>query len=405
MEPSKRLGKQELKLAMSMVPNIVLPPDIEHLNDSIMPNRNDKTPSESRFLQNTDEDIARVKQTPIVVLAQHMTTLGDSGHGKTQLHHDNSCLTKTADHKLTRTIPLPKVILPQEIETLDNSPRVERKTSRDSCGLPKPDQDSPRILQIPDVVLLPDKELPRDPTSSGLNRNGKTHSSFRLPKQPAPKQTHLCRHHSDSEAKDRKVDILPKRRIRGKRVRRSVSAIETNKQSNYRPKVRRSFSDRSGLIMAGKHLAPPAPSSSRSSRLYDSSRCSSIKTMSSNVSLSEIVAVEMGLKDIPGLTIKEARRRRVVLTVMLVFSILLVLSVALVAVTLLLSPAVDELSLREERVEQSNRNKPPHFPGRMGRLPFRRSPMGFGSGPVTSHPCHFTQAQIDKNLPSARGST
>lgn len=205
-------------------------------------------------------------------------------------------------------------------------------------------QDLTRVLQIPNVILPSDTESLKDsalPSSTKITRGDKIHTSLRIPKAPPPKRSHLCRHHSDSETKDK--DDVPKRKIRPRRVRRSVSAIETNK-SNYRPRVRRSFSDRSGLIMAGKHLMPPARSS-RPHSICDthSSRCSSIRTMSSNLSLSEIVAVELGLKDIPGLTPKEARRRRVVLTVMLVFTILLVLSVVLVAVTLLLSPAVDEV--------------------------------------------------------------
>ncbi|KAF8776790.1 hypothetical protein HNY73_013736 [Argiope bruennichi] len=207
-------------------------------------------------------------------------------------------------------------------------------------------QELTRVLQVPNVVLPPDIECLDTsdlPGSFSGARGGKTHSSLKIPKR-SPSKRRLCRHHSDSETRKEqnsqpKVRSVPKRSSR--KVRRSVSAIETNK-TQYKPRVRRSISDRSGLLFAGRHLVPPR---SRPHSLCEpySSRCSSTKTLSSNVSLSEIVAVEFGLKEIPGLTPKEARRRRVVCTVMLVSVILLVLSVVLVVVTLFLSPAVDEV--------------------------------------------------------------
>ncbi|GFX21922.1 uncharacterized protein TNCV_2311991 [Trichonephila clavipes] len=211
-------------------------------------------------------------------------------------------------------------------------------------------QELTRVLQVPNVVLPPDldslntSDLPSSLGGPKFHRGDKTHSSLRIPKKP-PSKRRLCRHHSDSEA-PKESDGLPKRktvaRRSSRRVRRSVSAIETNKP-RYKPRVRRSISERSGLLFAGRHLIPPR--SSRPHSMYDahSSRCSSTKTLSSNVSISEIVAVELGYKEIPGLTPKEARRRRVVCTVMLVSIILLVLSVVLVALTLFLSPAVDEV--------------------------------------------------------------
>ncbi|GIY90930.1 uncharacterized protein CDAR_491361 [Caerostris darwini] len=212
-------------------------------------------------------------------------------------------------------------------------------------------QEFSRVLQVPNVVLPPDIESldtsalpPSSLDGPAFNRGDRAHSSLKIPKRQ-PSKRRLCRHHSDSDARKDNDDPSKRKTVTrsrsSRRVRRSVSAIETNKP-RYKPRVRRSISERSGLVFAGKHLIPPR---FRPHSLYDahSSRCSSTKTLSSNVSLSEIVAVEFGLKEIPGLTVKEARRRRVVWTVMLVSIILLVLSVVLVAVTLLLSPAVDEV--------------------------------------------------------------
>ncbi|GBN86659.1 hypothetical protein AVEN_145837-1 [Araneus ventricosus] len=210
-------------------------------------------------------------------------------------------------------------------------------------------QELTRVLQVPNVVLPPDIEcldtsdLPGSFNGAKFHRGDRNHSSLRIPKRP-PSKRRLCRHHSDSETRrqqDDQTNRRPESRRSSRKVRRSVSAIETNK-TRYKPRVRRSISDRSGLLFAGRHLVPPR-SRPHSVCEHHSSRCSSTKTLSSNVSLSEIVAVEFGLKEIPGLTPKEARRRRVVCTVMLVSVILLVLCVLLVAVTLFLSPAVDEV--------------------------------------------------------------
>ncbi|XP_077483837.1 uncharacterized protein LOC144093944 isoform X1 [Amblyomma americanum] len=64
-------------------------------------------------------------------------------------------------------------------------------------------------------------------------------------------------------------------------------------------------------------------------------------------SLTELFAAEVGLAPAPGLTHKESRRRRIVFAVVLVALALLTASVLLVAITLFLSPAVDEV-LRKE---------------------------------------------------------
>lgn len=64
-------------------------------------------------------------------------------------------------------------------------------------------------------------------------------------------------------------------------------------------------------------------------------------------SLTELFAVEVGLAPTPGLTHKESRRRRIVFAVVLVALALLTASVLLVAITLFLSPTVDEV-LRKE---------------------------------------------------------
>lgn len=205
------------------------------------------------------------------------------------------------------------------------------------------------IFKIPSIYLPSnleyiDENEPSDSHRRRVHRGDKTHSSLRIPKRHSTKRR-LCRHHSDSEAKSAETTLSkPKHhRTRSKRVKRSVSAIETNKNT-YKPSVRRSFSERSGMIVAGKHLMPPCAKTRPHSHCENgSSRCSSTKTLSTNVSISEMVAVEFGYKDIPGLTPKEARRKRVVCTVMVVSVTILVVSVLLVAVTLLLSPAVDAL--------------------------------------------------------------
>ncbi|XP_071041344.1 uncharacterized protein [Parasteatoda tepidariorum] len=206
-------------------------------------------------------------------------------------------------------------------------------------------QELTSILQVPNVILPTDIEsMDHDLLEARLHRGdgNNSQSSLRSSRRP-PSRQRICRHLSDSESRKENGELSVPRRVRPrtKKVRRSISAIET-KQSRYRPRVRRSISDRSGLIMAGKHLLPPR---SRPQSVSDkhSSRCSSTKTLSSNVSIPDIVAVEFGLKDIPGLTPKEARRRRVVCTVMAVSITILVLSIILVAVTLFLSPAVDEI--------------------------------------------------------------
>ncbi|XP_075749268.1 uncharacterized protein LOC119172822 [Rhipicephalus microplus] len=64
-------------------------------------------------------------------------------------------------------------------------------------------------------------------------------------------------------------------------------------------------------------------------------------------SLTELFAVEVGLVPAAGLSHKESRRRRIVFAVVLVALALLTASVLLVAITLFLSPAVDEV-LRKE---------------------------------------------------------
>ncbi|KAH7951884.1 hypothetical protein HPB52_014697 [Rhipicephalus sanguineus] len=60
-------------------------------------------------------------------------------------------------------------------------------------------------------------------------------------------------------------------------------------------------------------------------------------------SLTELFAVEVGLAPAAGLTHKESRRRRIVFAVVLVALALLTASVLLVAITLFLSPTVDEV--------------------------------------------------------------
>lgn len=64
-------------------------------------------------------------------------------------------------------------------------------------------------------------------------------------------------------------------------------------------------------------------------------------------SLTELVAVEVGLSPVSNVSLKESRRRRIVFAVVLVALALLTASVLLVAITLFLSPAVDEV-LRKE---------------------------------------------------------
>lgn len=64
-------------------------------------------------------------------------------------------------------------------------------------------------------------------------------------------------------------------------------------------------------------------------------------------SMTELFAVEVGLAPAPSVTHKESRRRRIVFAVVLVALALLTASVLLVAITLFLSPSVDEV-LRKE---------------------------------------------------------
>ncbi|CAN8014048.1 unnamed protein product [Ixodes persulcatus] len=64
-------------------------------------------------------------------------------------------------------------------------------------------------------------------------------------------------------------------------------------------------------------------------------------------SLTELFAVEVGLSPVSDVSVKESRRRRIVFAVVLVALALLTASVLLVAITLFLSPAVDEV-LRKE---------------------------------------------------------
>lgn len=208
--------------------------------------------------------------------------------------------------------------------------------------------NSPVIFKIPSIYLPSnlqyiDDEVVSQAKSRALIRGRDTHSSLKVPRRHSAKR-HLCRHHSDSETKGSKVSESKPRHHRGRsrRVRRSISAIETQKDG-YHPRVRRSVSDRSGMVVAGKHLLPPRGFRPHSHYENGSSRCSSTRTLSTNVSISEIVAVEMGIKDIPGLTAKEARRRRIVCTVVVVSVTILVICILLLAVTLLLSPEVDAL--------------------------------------------------------------
>lgn len=224
-----------------------------------------------------------------------------------------------------------------------------KSSKSDSFILPTPASSSQMIFKIPSIYLPSNVQYIDDignpPDDRKFLRGERVlHSSFKIPRNHSTKRR-LCRYHSDSETKTYGEVKNPKpkhHRSRSKRVKRSVSAIETNKD-NYRTSVRRTLSDRSGMIIAGKHLRPPG-TRYRPHSYYEgggSSRCSSTKTLSTNVSISEIVAVEMGLKDIPGLTAKEARRRRVVCTVAVVAVTIAIVCVLLVAVTLFLSPEID----------------------------------------------------------------
>ncbi|XP_023226406.1 uncharacterized protein LOC111627082 [Centruroides sculpturatus] len=138
-----------------------------------------------------------------------------------------------------------------------------------------------------------------------------------------------------------------KGRRNSKKLRRSVSAIEASR-SRERPRIRRSISERcpdEKLL----HIPKRCKQSSRRSRSRPSSELSvgsesSCRTASSQpASVAELVAQELGLKEIPGKGAKEARRRRAVWAITLTSVALLTASVLLVAITLLLSPAVDAL--------------------------------------------------------------
>lgn len=154
----------------------------------------------------------------------------------------------------------------------------------------------------------------------------------------------VCRRDSDRE----------KARRNSKRLKRSASAIEANR-SRERPRIRRSISER---CPDQKFLQIPkrCKQSSRrfrtrpSSELSVGSESSSRTASSQPASVAELVAQELGLKEVPGKGAKEARRRRAVWAITLTSVALLTASVLLVAITLLLSPAVDAL-LRKENEE------------------------------------------------------
>ncbi|XP_054715328.1 uncharacterized protein LOC129224804 [Uloborus diversus] len=244
-------------------------------------------------------------------------------------------------------------VLLADTDFMHNTGATSKKLSVDSTQL-FGSNESGIVFQFPNMAIPPDIQF-IDETGSHYNADASKnpqpidviHSSFRIPKKP-PSRRRLCRHHSDSETRQQYQDRAsstprynPEMRPRTKRVRRSVSAIEGNK-SRYRPRVRRSVSDRSGLIVAGKHLAIPR---SRPHSISDirSSKCSSTKTLASNLSMSDVVAVELGMRNIPGLTAKEARRKRIVCTVMVITMTILIVSAILVVVTLFLSPEVDAI--------------------------------------------------------------
>lgn len=230
-------------------------------------------------------------------------------------------------------------------------PSPNKSTKSESFSITSPIVGTPVIFKIPSIYLpsnvqyIDEVDNMRNTNNKMSHRGEKTHSSMRIPRSISTKRN-LCRHHSDSEAKGsgKVATTNPKhRRSRSRKVKRSVSAIETNKDC-YRTNVKRSLSDRSGMIMAGKHLRPPCMRPRPHSHYeHASSMCSSTKTLSTNVSLSEIVAVEMGLKDIPGLTAKEARRRRIVCAVVVVTVTIVIVCVLLVILTLLLSPEIDAI--------------------------------------------------------------
>lgn len=260
---------------------------------------------------------------------------------------------------------IPSVVIPGDFEFIDdinaasltyrevffdNYDKSQSKMNKcDSSNLPSPSSSSAVIFKIPSIYLptnlqfIDDTDIEPHSKHKSIQRGDKTHSSLKIPRRHSTKRN-LCRHHSDSEAKASSEASDPKRRhhrSRSRRIKRSVSAVEANKDG-HKTRVRRSLSDRSG--MAGNRLRPPSFRSRPHSHYENgSSRCSSTRTLSTNVSISEIVAVEMGIKDIPGLTPKEARRKRMVCTVVTISAAILAVCVLLVAVTLLLSPEIDAL--------------------------------------------------------------
>lgn len=165
-----------------------------------------------------------------------------------------------------------------------------------------------------------------------------------------------------------------------RRLRRSASSTAAERDSGKdtttknRQPVRRTSSEgprpRSMVVLREGHEIRRVGSSKRDP---DGSKAGSISTLASGdcgsaqwnngassrtaagaggrllktTSLTELFAVEVGLAPASGVTHKESRRRRIVFAVVLVALALLTASVLLVAITLFLSPTVDEV-LRKE---------------------------------------------------------
>ncbi|XP_050034214.1 uncharacterized protein [Dermacentor andersoni] len=167
---------------------------------------------------------------------------------------------------------------------------------------------------------------------------------------------------------------------KGRRLRRSASSAAADRDdgkdttAKNRQPVRRTSSEgprpRSMVVLREGHEIRRVGSSKRDA---DGSKAGSMSTLASGdcgsaqwnhggssrtaagtgarllktTSLTELFAVEVGLAPAAGVTHKESRRRRIVFAVVLVALALLTASVLLVAITLFLSPTVDEV-LRKE---------------------------------------------------------
>lgn len=145
-----------------------------------------------------------------------------------------------------------------------------------------------------------------------------------------------------------------------RRLKRSASVVDRDAEVSPRRPVRRTSSEgprprNFKLQNASESGSPPGGKSPRPKRDVAASSAGSRSTVASAdpewndakntqaSSLTELFAVEVGLAPVMDPSVKESRRRRIVFAVVLIALALLTASILLVAITLFLSPTVDEV--------------------------------------------------------------